>query len=61
VRDLRPGLPIILATGYSNLLPADDLQLPRLAKPYGVEELMGLMNRLLTGELGCAGASAVHP
>jgi signal transduction histidine kinase len=61
VRDLRPGLPIILATGYSNLLPADDLQLPRIAKPYGVEELMGLMNRLLAGELGCAGASVILP
>jgi signal transduction histidine kinase len=61
VRDLRPGLPIILATGYSNLLPADDLQLPRLAKPYGVEELMRLMSSLLGGEAGIAGVSVVAP
>jgi CheY-like chemotaxis protein len=62
VRELRPGLPIILATGYSNPVPADDLQLPRLSKPYGVEELVRLMGSLLAGN-GAAPASiaASHP
>jgi len=49
VRGLRPGLPIILATGYSNLPPSDDFELPRLSKPYGADELVRLMGSLLIG------------
>jgi signal transduction histidine kinase len=34
IRQARPELPIILATGYADLPGGDDLGLPRLAKPY---------------------------
>ena len=48
----RPNLPIILATGYSSAAPesADDLQLPRLNKPYGPEEATRLISKLLLEE-----------
>lgn len=39
VRAFRPGMPIILATGYADLPPGRAQQLPRLAKPYSVEDL----------------------
>ena len=38
-RDNRPDLPVILATGFADLRGAADPGLPRLAKPYGQEEL----------------------
>jgi signal transduction histidine kinase len=50
VLQFRPNLPIILATGYSSAAPADDLQLPRLNKPYGPEEATRLISKLLLEE-----------
>jgi len=44
-----PELPILLATGYAELPPGQDLGLPRLAKPYLQEHLAGQIARL-TGE-----------
>jgi PAS domain S-box-containing protein len=35
----RPGLPIILATGYADLPPGTDAGLPRLSKPYRQDAL----------------------
>jgi CheY-like chemotaxis protein len=48
---LWPRLPVVLASGYAEL-PADNLGLPRLSKPYRQEELA----RVLAGLVG-AGAS----
>lgn len=36
----RPGLPIILATGYAELPPGEEAELPKLGKPFGQQELM---------------------
>ncbi|MCF2521540.1 PAS domain-containing sensor histidine kinase [Bradyrhizobium sp. G127] len=36
----RPGLPIILATGYAELPPGVDTELPKLGKPFRQQELM---------------------
>ena len=44
VRDLRPDLPILLATGYAELPPGQDMDLPRLAKPYQ-QETVAARNR----------------
>ncbi|MDB5455151.1 MAG: sensor hybrid histidine kinase [Caulobacter sp.] len=41
----RPGLPVVLATGYAELPPGAGEALPRLAKPYGQAEL----DRILRG------------
>jgi len=38
-RKLRPGLPILLATGYADLPTGSDLVLPRLSKPYQQKQL----------------------
>jgi CheY-like chemotaxis protein len=46
IRQERPELPIILATGYADLPGGDDLGLPRLAKPYRQAELEGLVAKL---------------
>jgi len=43
-----PGLPIILATGYADLPGGDDLNLPRLSKPYLQEELAAQIADLVT-------------
>jgi CheY-like chemotaxis protein len=43
VRAFRPSLPIILATGYADLPAGRAQQLPRLSKPYGVEELSAVL------------------
>ena len=49
-RLLRPGLPVLLATGFAelaeNTVPAD---VPRLAKPYGQDQLAAAMARALGG------------
>ncbi|MBV5268922.1 MAG: PAS domain S-box protein [Afipia sp.] len=36
----RPGIPIILATGYAELPPGVDTELPKLGKPFRQQELM---------------------
>jgi signal transduction histidine kinase len=43
---LRPNMPVVLASGYTEL-PVDELGLPRLTKPYRQEELARLMARLV--------------
>ena len=47
LRQSWPSLPIILATGYADIPPSGDLQLPRLAKPYQQQELLDLIGRVL--------------
>ena len=46
-RALRPGLPILLATGYADLPTKSGLELPRLNKPYQqtqlAEQIQGLL------------------
>jgi len=39
VHELRPGLPVILATGYAELPPSGNAALPRLPKPFSQAEL----------------------
>jgi len=39
VRKLRPGLPILLATGYADLPARAKVELPRLSKPYQQKQL----------------------
>jgi len=38
-RELRPGLPVVLATGYAQLRTELPASFPRLSKPYRTEEL----------------------
>jgi PAS domain S-box-containing protein len=46
-RQLRPGLPILLATGYADLPSGTTTDLPRLAKPYQQADLATHIARLL--------------
>jgi CheY-like chemotaxis protein len=47
---LRPGLPILLVTGYSDLPKGETTTLPRLGKPYQQSQLQAAVARLLAGE-----------
>jgi CheY-like chemotaxis protein len=42
---IRPNLPIILATGYAELPLPEESGLPRLCKPYCLEDLVLLMDK----------------
>jgi signal transduction histidine kinase/CheY-like chemotaxis protein len=46
-RQVRPSLPILLATGYAELPEGAQLDLPRLAKPYHQEQLRDRLEQLL--------------
>jgi CheY-like chemotaxis protein len=46
-RELRPSLPILLATGYAELPDGVQLDLPRLAKPYHQDQLRDRLDQLL--------------
>jgi signal transduction histidine kinase/CheY-like chemotaxis protein len=46
-RQLRPSLPILLATGYAELPEGAQLELPRLAKPYHQDQLRDRLDQLL--------------
>jgi PAS domain S-box-containing protein len=48
-RQLRPSLPILLATGYADLPEGAQLDLPRLAKPYHQDQLRDRLDQLLGG------------
>ena len=50
--DLRPGLPILLATGYAELPPGADIDLPRLAKPYQQSDLAAEVTKMVQGRVG---------
>ncbi|QUS41775.1 response regulator [Tardiphaga alba] len=46
-REVRPTLPILLATGYADLPEGTQLDLPRLAKPYHQDQLRDQLDHLL--------------
>lgn len=46
-RDLRPGLPVILATGYAELPSGSEVNLPRLGKPYDQHQLASQIDAVL--------------
>src|ERR1700736_1330141 len=46
-RGIRPNLPIILATGYAELPLPEESGVPRLCKPYRLEDLISLMDEVL--------------
>ncbi|WP_165923622.1 PAS domain-containing protein [Bosea sp. BK604] len=47
LRQMRPDLPILLASGYADLPPGADIDLPRLAKPYDQKQLQREIAKLL--------------
>ncbi|MBS7700571.1 MULTISPECIES: PAS domain-containing protein [unclassified Chelatococcus] len=47
LRQIEPELPIMLATGYAELPPGSELDLPRLAKPYDQSQLQREIVKLL--------------
>ena len=47
VRALRPGLPILLATGYAELPEGKTLNLPRIGKPYRQDQLAAEIEKLV--------------
>ena len=48
-RELRPDLPVIIATGYADLPPGNSMDLPRLRKPYRQEQLLSEIAKALRG------------
>ena len=48
VREKRPGMPVILATGYAELPAGADPDLPRLNKPFFQADLERIISRSLT-------------
>ena len=46
-RSMRPGLPILLVTGYADLPACELAKLPRLAKPYQQADLQAAIEALL--------------
>jgi len=46
-RQVRPSLPILLATGYADLPEGAQVDLPRLAKPYHQDQLRDRLDQLL--------------
>ncbi|RDU96333.1 ATP-binding protein [Trinickia dinghuensis] len=48
-RALRPGLPIIIATGYADLPAGNSTDFPRLRKPYQQQQLLAEIAKALCG------------
>jgi DNA-binding LytR/AlgR family response regulator len=46
IRQEWPDMSILLATGYSDLVPGEDINLPRLTKPYLQSDLAAAIARL---------------
>ncbi|MBJ3785992.1 response regulator [Devosia sediminis] len=47
-RTLRPGLPVLLTSGYSELPAGSEGAFPHLEKPFREEDLIGRLGLLLT-------------
>ncbi|MDO9384629.1 MAG: ATP-binding protein [Hyphomicrobiaceae bacterium] len=48
-REIKPNLPILLATGYADLPAGSEINLPRLGKPYQQDQLAAEITKLLRG------------
>jgi CheY-like chemotaxis protein len=46
-REMRPQLPILLATGYAELPDGAQIDVPRLTKPYHQDQLRDRLEQLL--------------
>lgn len=57
-RDLRPNLPILLATGYAEMPKGVDIELARLGKPYSQDQLAREIERLFAGQREPASSSS---
>jgi len=47
-QDIRPGLPVLLLTGYANLAKGEAAGLPRLSKPFREADLARAVATLLS-------------
>ena len=47
IRETRPNLPVVLASGYAELAAQDDSGLPRLDKPYALEKLASVIGAMV--------------
>ena len=50
-RAVRPDLPILLATGYADLPPGAEMDLPRISKPYRQNQLATEIVKLLRSKV----------
>lgn len=48
-REVRPGLPVLLATGYADQGASGAKNLPRLPKPYGLDDLATALSAFTKG------------
>jgi CheY-like chemotaxis protein len=48
-RELRPALPILIATGYADLPEGMSMDIPRLRKPYHQQQLVAEITKALCG------------
>ena len=51
-RQLRPELPILIATGYAELPQEAEIDIPRLGKPYQQDQLAAAIAKVLRRRLG---------
>ncbi len=56
VKEFRPDLPVIIATGFSEMIADEDYQKARIdeviRKPYAVADVLARANGLLAKQLG---------
>lgn len=52
VMKMRPGMPILVASGYAELPVGEGRNLPRIAKPFHQEQLAIQLQKLLTDRKG---------
>ncbi|AWB20337.1 PAS domain S-box protein [Methylobacterium currus] len=57
----RPGLKVILATGYADFAPDEAAHLPRLAKPYDQATLARMIDAVMRGAEEAGGDGTVVP
>jgi CheY-like chemotaxis protein len=52
LKETRPGVPVLLASGYSSkqFIPTDQREFPILRKPYKLEMLASSINQLITND-----------
>src|SRR6185295_10498450 len=54
-REVRPELPVLLATGYAELPPGLAIDLPRIGKPYRQDQLTAAISTVLASKPPVAG------
>jgi hypothetical protein len=57
----RPGTPVVLCTGYAELLGSTQPHLPRISKPFDQAALLAAIDEVMRAQAASRSVLTLHP